>query len=285
MLDDEPEASNASTRADSGRATATVSVDAADASEQERDPVEFNQQLVLYPTRFASDLRTVVETAEDAGVDDLRITVGEWNMGARGLEEGPRAAYGTVAHAAFCAGMYNAFVREGDAVGFGHQRDNAFKHRPYPSDLRPMFTANNAVLRLYAETLADGREWRTVPASVDGPTGRIERQGSSVPPTDEIPFVDAAVVRTADGGDLHAFVVNRNLTRTFAVDLDVPTGDGSIEATVVRATDDPFDATTEWSGETSYEVEERSPAADGAVVTLELPPGAVARVDVGGDAA
>ena len=255
-----------------------------DASERRRDPVEFNQQLVLYPTRFATDLRTVVDAAEDAGLADLRITVGEWNMGARGLEDGPRAEYGTVAHAAFCAGMYNAFIREGDAVEFGHQRDNAFKHRPYPSDLRPAFTANNAVLRRYTEVLADGREWNSVPAPVDGPTGRIERQGGSIAPADDVPFVDAAAVRSADGEDVRVFVVNRNLTDPFAVRVDLPTDGGPVAATVVRATDDPLDPTTEWSGETSYEVEERSPTVDDGGATLELPPGAVARLDAGGDA-
>ena len=63
-------------------------------------------------------------------------------------------------------------------------------------------------------------------------------------------------------------------------------GRGTATETVAAdASDWTVDPTTEWSGETSCEVEERSPTADDAGATLELPPGAVARLDAGGAAA
>ena len=251
-----------------------------DAGERDWDPTEFNQQLVLSATQFERNLREAIATAADTGTTDLEITVGEWNMGAGGLDDGPRARYGTMAHAAFCAGMYNAFLRQGEAVRYGHQRDNAFKHRPYPADLRPMHTANNAILEQYTAVLVGDDDWHLLPTAVEGPTGHIERNGERIEPMDDVSFVDATAVRTADAGTIHVFATNRDLTDGYEVAFDLPIKDGESVAATVLTADDPLDARTGWSGETSYEVENRSLAADGERVTIVLPPAAFVRLDV-----
>ncbi|MFB6140697.1 MAG: hypothetical protein ABEJ26_09715 [Halosimplex sp.] len=272
-----------------------------EAGDRDWDEHEFNQQLVLFPSQFEAKVAELRETAAEYGVEDLDITVGEWNMGAGGLPEGRRAVYGTTAHAAFCAGMYNAFVRQGEAVRFGHQRDNAYKFRPFRSDLRPVWTANNAVLKLYTEPFEEGADWRRVPAAVDGPTGEIDRHGENIEPTADVPFVDAAAIRDADGETTHVYLANRNLREPIETtvrfdggadatpvphpDADSGTGTdsgtgsgvGAVTVTTIAA-DDPLDATTEWDGETSYDRQERTVTADGGSVTVDLAPAAVARV-------
>jgi alpha-N-arabinofuranosidase len=262
-----------------------------EAGDREWDEYEFNQQLVLFPSQFEANVESVRALAAEHGVDDLEITVGEWNMGAGGLPEGRRARYGTTAHAAFCAGMYNAFVRQGDAVRYAHQRDNAYKFRPYPADLRPVWTANNAVLRLYTGPFRDDVDWYRVPAAVESPGGDIDRHGEDIEAMADVPFVDAAAIRD-DAGTTHLYLTNRSLRETIpvAVDLGSATGGGSTtdetpeptdEATVTTVVAaDPLDDRTDWDGETSYRREERSVSVEDGTVDLDLAPAAVARLTV-----
>jgi len=240
------------------------------------DPVEFNQQLVLFPTQFESNLEDLRETAADHGADP-DITVGEWNMGAGALDDGPKANYGTMAHAAFCAGMYNAFLRQGDAVKYAHQRDNSFKHRPFPNDLRPFGTANNATMRLYAERLGDG-DWRHLPVSVDGPTDDIDEHGDRIQAMEDVPLVDATAVRSDD--DVAAFLVNRDLqeSREVALGVDGLPAGAAVDLTLQHA-DDPLDDTCEWDSTVSYEIDERTLTADDGTVLVDLPPAGIARID------
>ncbi|WP_247004488.1 hypothetical protein [Halosolutus gelatinilyticus] len=241
------------------------------------DPIAFNQQLVLFPTQFEENVERLRETAAEYDADP-DVTVGEWNMGAGGLPDGPRAKYGTMAHAAFCAGMYNAFLRQGDAVRFGHQRDNSFKHRPFPSDLRPFETANNAAMRLYTERLREG-DWHHIPAAVDGPGGDIDRHGERIRAQEDTPYVDAAAV--CSGDDVAVFLVNRDLreVRAAVVDLGELAPGDQVAVTVQRA-DDPLDDTCEWDGTVCYELEERRIEADArGRVVVDLPPAGVARAD------
>ena len=244
-----------------------------------QDPLAFNQQLVAFPSQFERRLEECVEQAETAGIDDLGLTVGEWNMGAGGLTEGRRAHYGTQAHAAFCAGMYNAFLRVG--VEYGHMRDNAFKHRPFPEDFRPPDAANNAVQRLYADVLTDGREWRVGPTDVDAPTTTLDGHRRGDPPgqtiaPDELPLVDAVALRSGD--ETAAFVVNRDLrtARTVSVAFDGP--DASVDV-AVQSADDPLDDHTGWDETHAYRIEEWTERTDEmGDLSVDLPPAGVARL-------
>ena len=248
-----------------------------------QDPVSFNQQLVASPSQFERRLARCVEQAESAGVEDLRLTVGEWNMGAGGLTEGRRARYGTQAHAAFCAGMYNAFLRRG--VEYAHMRDNAFKHRPFADDFRPAHAANNATHRLYAEVVADGREWTVVPAETSGPTTGLDRHRQGDPPgetiaPEEVPLVDGVAIRSSD--ETAVFAVNRDLRDSRSVTLFLDAPDDTVDVTGQSAPD-PLDDRTGWDGTHSYDLERRELTADdGGSLTLTLPPAAVVRVRVRG---
>jgi alpha-N-arabinofuranosidase len=240
------------------------------------DPVEFNQQLVLFPTQFEENVERLRETAAEHGAEP-DVTVGEWNMGAANLPDGPRATYGTMAHAAFCAGMYNAFLRQGDAVKFCHQRDNSFKHRPFPNDLRPFGTANNATMRLYADRLCVG-VWCHLATSVVGPAGDIDQHGDRVRAMEGAPLVDATTV--CSGDDIAAFLVNRDLRASHEAALDVDGLSDSAEADLtLQYAEDPLDDTCEWGDTVCYEIDERTLTAENGRVLVELPPAGVARVD------
>jgi alpha-N-arabinofuranosidase len=247
--------------------------------DREWDEYEFNQQLVLFPTQFEDNVEELRELAAEHGVDDLEIDVGEWNMGAGGLPEGRRARYGTTAHASFCAGMYNAFIRQGEAVKYGYQRDNAYKFRPYPADLRPVWTANNAALALYTELFHEDENWHHVPTDVESPGGDVDRHGADIEAMSDVPFVDSAALRDADGESTVLYLTNRNLRETISVTADL--GTAAVEATVTTVVaDDPLDDRTGWDGETSYRREERSLAVEDDTVTIDLPPAAVTRIAV-----
>lgn len=248
-----------------------------DAGDRAWDEYEFNQQLVLYPTQFEANLEGLLEVAAERGVEDLELDVGEWNMGAGGLETGRRADYGTTAHAAFCAGMYNAFVRQGDAVKWGFQRDNAFKHRPFRSDTRPMWTANNAVMKLYTDLYERHDEWHYVPTDVEGPTADVDQHGIDVEAMENVPLLDSVTLRDGDGAEQHCFLTNRSLTTPQTVRVDVGRPADAVEVTTVVA-DDPLDDTTEWDGETSYRVETERHIVEDGEVDLPIPPAGVVRV-------
>ncbi|MFD1511910.1 hypothetical protein [Halomarina rubra] len=246
-----------------------------------QEPVEFNQQLVAYPSQFERRLAQCVEQAEAVGIDDLQLTVGEWNMGAGGLSEGRRARYGTQAHAAFCAGMYNAFLRQG--VKYAHMRDNAFKHRPFPDDFRPPHAANNATHRLYAEVFDDDRAWSVVPVDVTGPTTTLDQHRRGDPPAETIapetvPLVDSAAVRSAHEAVI--FLVNRDLSESRTVTVALGAPDESVDITVQSATD-PLDDHTDWDGTHSYDLEDRTTSTgEDGTVTVTLGPAAVGRLRI-----
>jgi alpha-N-arabinofuranosidase len=241
------------------------------------DPVEYNELLVAYPSQFGELLGELRASAADHGVTDLRVNFGEWNLQPFVSDGWPRAGYPTAAHAAYVAGMYNTFLRQGDAMRLAYQRDNTLYHRPYPVDTRPV-PPGNYVQRLYAEVLADGADWRHCPVAVSGPTRSIPAMGWRIRSSDDVPYVDVAAARSDDGNRV-AFAVNRDLRDAREVTVDIGSAADEVAVALLAGVDgDPFARRTRWDRVDGFEVTEWTATSDERGVSLSMPPGSVARL-------
>ena len=257
-----------------------------DPTDWEGDPIRYNEQLVNFPTQFETLVERVADTAREHGLADPIVTVGEWNLQPRVEDDWPRADYGTMAHAAFVASTYNSFVRQGKVVKFGYQRDNSFKFRPYPADLRPVGTANNRTLQLYREPFAErDADWHHRAVAVDSPTLDLENLWHRFAAMEDVPYVDATAIESADGERVVVFATNRNLTESYAATIDVGTAvdpGASVSVTRQWPTDDPLADGTRWDGtSTSFTVEtETRDVSEDGVISVEFPPASVVRLTI-----
>lgn len=241
------------------------------------DPVDYNEALVADPTLFGHLVAELCESAADHGVADLRINFGEWNLQPFVGEGWPRAGYPTTAHAAFMAGMFNTFIRQGDALQLAYQRDNTLYHRPYPIDTRPV-GPGNYVQRFYAEPFVEGGDWHHHPVDVETPTLTIPEMGWRIRREEDVPYVDAAAVRSADG-EVVVFAVNRDLRSPYEVTVEVGERAGTVPVTLLAGEDgDPFARRTQWNTVDGFTLTEREIPSEGGEVTLSMPPGSVARL-------
>ncbi len=250
------------------------------------DAVDYNEVLVNFPTQFDRVVGELGDRAAGHGVEDLRVTVGEWNLQPFVHEGWPRAGYPTTAHAAYVASMFNAFVRRGDAVRQAHMRDNTLYYRPYPRDLRPVNPGNYAQ-RFYAEPFVEtDAAWHHLPVDVECATFTIPRTGFRVRRSEDVPYLDAAAVRSSDGETV-VYAVNRSLRSTCEVAVSVGGWGNAVPESVpltllAGAGGDPFARQTDWEAVDGFALTEStlSPDADGRLV-VAMPPASVAKLALG----
>jgi len=242
------------------------------------DPVDYNEALVHFPTQFGRLVGELCDAAADRGAEDLRVNFGEWNLQPKVSDGWPRAGYPTTAHAAYVAGMFNTFVRRGDALRLAYQRDNTLYHRPYPIDTRPVNPGNH-VQRLYAEPFDGDEAWHHLPLAGTAPTRTIPAMGFRVRRSDGVPSLDTAAVRST-GGAVVIFAVNRDLRAPCETTVEVPsTAAGPVDVALLAGeAGDPFARRTRWDRVDGFEVTERTVTPDDGTVTLSMPPASVARL-------
>ncbi|QNK58322.1 hypothetical protein [Paenibacillus sp. PAMC21692] len=248
--------------------------------DNDADAVFYNQVLVSYPTQYESLIRELKGMAESYGFHPIALEIGEWNLEPETDPDWPKAEYETMAHACYVASMLNAFIRQGDAVRFAYQRDNALYDRAYPVDMRPVNPGNDTS-RLYAEPfLRVDTGWRHLELEVEADGFDMPSTWVRIRPMDNIPYIDAAAVVSDTAGEIVVFAVNRDLTasRTLRMEGDWKVGDAKWIATLQHA-DDPFLRQEDWYAANGYRLSAAAieEGADG-LAELAMPPGSIARI-------
>jgi alpha-N-arabinofuranosidase len=248
--------------------------------DHDAERIDYLETLVAYPTQYERLLADLAADAAAHDVDPFTINVGEWGLFPHVGEDWPPIGLDTTANASYTAGMFNAFVRQGEAV-----RRASHTHMPVKqfADTEPFQpTPVNPVAqiqKLYADVLGDGRAWHTVDVAVDSPTRTLPELGTRVERMEDVPYVDATAVTVDD--ETVVFVTNRNLSHeaTVTVDLGPNTAGRSVTVDTLEPTDGPFGYQESWTGPDAYRIRtEPRVVPDDETVTLELDPSATARL-------
>jgi alpha-N-arabinofuranosidase len=254
-------------------------VDAHDA-----EPIDYMETLVAYPTQYERELVGLAADAEDHGPDSFTVNVGEWGLYPHLGEDWPEIGMGTTASAAYTAGMFGAFVRQGDAVRRASHTHMPVKQFPDTggSDASPLDPVAR-VQRLYADVLADGRDWHALGVDVDGPTRTLPELGSRIERMAEVPYVDATAVVDGAGEELAVFLANRNLSRpgTVTVGLGGDAAGRPVAVDVLEPTGSPHERQESRTEPDAYRIDRRTETVSGdGTVTVGLAPSAVARLRI-----
>ncbi|GAB7021179.1 alpha-L-arabinofuranosidase [Halostagnicola bangensis] len=264
--------------------------------EHDADGIDYSEVLIMFPTQFGELLAETAQKAEEAGLEDTHIMVGEWGLYPTVAEGDPWPGMPTMAGASYVAGMYNAFIRESDHVRRGchtHLPVRMFppehvEHPANPNPLKPV----GYTLRLYASAFEGDEEWEVIETSVDSETRDIPETGYRIRAMDDISYVDSTSMATPETDAFCAFLTNRNLREDASVTLEVPEPFDGAEAEVIiqRPTDDPHDpqegvgefpdAWYDWDDLEGYEIDEHESMVEDGSLTIPLERSAVARVRI-----
>lgn len=251
------------------------------------DPIDFNQLLVGYPTGEDRAITLLREQARERGVENLQLTYGEFNANSLGGRDWPVVHWETVANSAFVAGMYNTFIRQGDAVRYSHLVDYTIFDRASTEDLWPLSPAHD-VRQMYTEPFAiAGLAWHNAPVTISGPTFDIPDTRDRMMPTAGVPIVDAACLMADNEQIAFVFAVNRDLRQQRKVTLSLAgrgsTGGRGVGASALMLSSvpehDPFAQEHSFDARTASQIRDFhvAPDANGSI-TVELPPAAVLRL-------
>ena len=195
--------------------------------------------------------------------------------------DAPRFDYPAFVHAAFVAGMYGAFLRQGEAVRWTHQRDNTLYFRPYTTDFRPINPGAH-VLRVFAEPFAaapDGT-WHLSRLDVDGPTFDVAAYNRRQRATPDVDVIDATAVVDRSGDRAVVFLTNRDPYASRGVTLALADGwrlADPAEAVVLDAPD-VWARQLSWDGPETFSERTETLASEGGALRLTLAPAAVSRL-------
>ena len=251
------------------------------------EPVDFVQAMVAFPAAYEVLLADFTASAKRHGLDDLLIAVGEWTLHPVELPGWPRTTSLTTAHAAYVAGMLNAFIRQGELVRLAHHTDFGLWSDARPAGLVAL-EPGNYVFQMYAEPfVASDTKWHFLPVRSAGPVMTIPETGMTIPRTENVPLVDVAAVISEDGERLYAYIVNRDLKERHDVEIQLGAGDLGAphpqrQHAVVKLLHaaSPFLENTGWDEPREFRVDTEAVALDDAGrATLSMPPASVARVE------
>lgn len=242
---------------------------------------EYLETTMAFPTQYEDIVQILRRTAAEKGVPGLDIAVGEWNVNANVRRGWADVDYPNMMHATFVAGMYNAFIRQGDAVRYAYQRDNTLFERAFPVDMRPV-NPGAYTLRLYAE-LIEARQWHHLPVHINGPTFDMRQAGPRQQPTSDVPHVDAAALTAGDS--VLVFLNNRSVSETYVVDLELDGGYATTAAATItsQAGKSPAARQDAWTGPAAFSIETTDVAVEeGRRVRVEMAPATVVRIVLDG---
>ncbi|MCU4973540.1 hypothetical protein OB955_12410 [Halobacteria archaeon AArc-m2/3/4] len=240
-------------------------------------PLGYVECLINDPASWDDMFDEVRALAANHGVEDLRLTFGEWGLRANAIEEGwPLAARGTMAHAVFAARALCSLLRNGEDVDLAHWTDFSGYVHPSPRG----GSADHLGARFFAMVAGamdeTDEEWYLLETAVSGSPIR-ERPATGVSiPEGELPLIDAVTVGT-DGPDPQLVTVLANGSLEQAATVAIEFQDGvevqALEGRLYAAADgDPFVRGGE--GE-SYEIETIE-TGDGSALEVAMPPASVA---------
>lgn len=244
------------------------------------DPYVRAHLFVAFPSQYELILEELIKDAKERGKNNLMITIGEWNLSEVRLEENKVVDYPSMPHAAFVAGMYNVFMRQGEWVKFSHQRDNTLWFRPYHNDFRPV-NPGSYVLQLYAEPFRKGEQFFTVQTQHNSPGFSHPQLGKRMLAMDQVPFVDVTSVLNEKEDKLIVFLTNRNLKEEYAVSLELKKKGLFIDRVSMKEmyADPVFTEQSSWE-ENQFHILESQPNHHLEKLQLKLKPSAVVRLEI-----
>ncbi|WP_436926201.1 hypothetical protein [Halosimplex amylolyticum] len=240
-------------------------------------PLGYVEVLVNDPGSWGEMFDEVRSVAVDYGVDDLRITFGEWGLRAWEIDEGwPRASRGTMAHATFAARALQALLRNGCDVELAHWTDFSPYVRPHPRSRTGQHLGAEIFRGVAEPILATDDEWHLIETAVeDSPVRDRPATGVSIP-QGEVELVDAVSIGTASHGRLQTIIVNGSLSQP--VDVAVEYGDGvdAVQGSLFSGSDDDPFAQGDSQEDDGHEVETFEATGDRIdPLELTLPPASV----------
>jgi len=253
--------------------------------ENDEDPVGYNEVLVNYPEVWERLFVDLLDTAAEHGVDDLRITAGEWNLHPAVNEGWPEAKLGTMAHAVYDARTFQAFVRQGEAVRLGHWTEFTLFPNPQPDENLPPNPGAHVQKAVADPILESDADWHRVETTVhDSPTRPYPETGTETPAADDVALVDAVSLgpSTDSPSGVQTLLVNGSLKDPIDVAVEYE-GDGveRVEATLFSGEDDdPFAVHRNWDERDGFEVDTTEISLDDGETTVSLPPSSVAVLTV-----
>lgn len=246
------------------------------------DPYLKGQLFTAFPSQYEVILEDLIQDAAKREIDNLMINVGEWNLSKVEVSEDDVVDYPTMPHAAFVAGMYNVFIRQGESVKFSHQRDNTLWFRPYHNDFRPV-NPGAYVLQMYAEPFLQGDRFFNLEVETkEMPAFSHEKLGRRMLAMEEVPFVDVAAVISEKEDRLLVFLTNRNLKEAYDLELQLPKDRLTIHQVSMKEVyaDPVFTRQSSWE-ENQFHMQDRQlkPSA-GNTLQLKIKPSAVVRLEI-----
>ncbi len=238
------------------------------------------QMLLCFPSQFEEIIGMVRQDARSAGIHNVRINVGEWNLSGRSLPDRYEFSYPAMVHAAYMASTYNTFLRQGDVVRFGHQRENVFYFRPFDGDFYPVHPGAY-ITRMYAEPFQNGVEYHHLPVKVASPAFSHPRVYGRIRAMEDAPLVDAAAIIESNRERIVLFVINRNFQEGYSPEIH---WEGALDevgdiAGKIQYASDPFARQERWDGPETFTIDKltfrRSEDGD---IQFDMPPASVARV-------
>ncbi len=255
-----------------------------DSNREGWDEDEYLRNMVAFPTLYERYVIGTVRTwAERYDRPDMIINVGEWNLQAVISAGWERPNYPTMAHASFVAGLFNVFMRQGDAVRYSYQRDNTLFYRPFPIDFRPV-NPGNYVSKYYAEPFVESdMEFQNVYVNNTSPTFFMEQAGIRQNDTDNVPFVDASAIRSSDGSKLYLFLTNRSIQYSFTSEINLHQNWKTNQSVsmVYLVSSDPFNRQTSWTNRNGFSVDKFTQTLDSDnKMEVSLDPASVLRLEM-----
>ncbi len=247
------------------------------------DENEYLRNMVAFPTQYEKHvIDRVMSWAEAYDRPDMIINVGEWNLQAKVNSGWPRPNYPTMAHASFVAGMFNVFMRNGDAVKYSYQRDNTLFYRPFPIDLRPV-NPGNYVSKYYAQPFTEtDNSWHSVYVTNDSPSFFMRQAGVHQTDTENVPYVDATAIRSHSGNKLYLFLTNRSIQYSFDANVELHRNwKVNQDVSFVKIySDDPFSRQTSWTNRNGFNIQKYTQSPDNNNMQITLEPTSVYRLEM-----
>ena len=262
--------------------------------ENDAGPIDYNEVLVMFPTQFGELMAELTDKAENAGLEDFRINVGEYGL-FPGVDPGaPYPGPETMPGGTYVAGMLNSFIRQSDSVKEASQTWLPVRmfppiNEPFPPDPNPLSPAGT-ITAIYSAVFEGNAEWHAVDVGIEGDSRTIPETGPRIRRMEDVPYVDAAAMQNKRGKELAVFLTNRNLRENAAVDLEIGEwfAGKSVEVVTMEPSSDerpvPHKFPTSWEEPDNYTVETTmtTVGADGTL-SMEMAPASVVRLYVDND--
>ena len=244
------------------------------------DPYLRAHLYVAFPTQYEKIMDELINDAKNRDLSDLYLTIGEWNLSGVKVDEEKLIDYPTMPHAAFVAGMYQAFIKKGKWVKFTHQRDNTLYFRPYFKDFRPV-NPGAYVLEAFAEPFTTDENFHLLETLIQSPAFDHPKLGERMMAMENVPYVDGVMVINDNDTKAYLFLTNRNLRENYDVAINMAGDQEQVNQVIMKEifADPVFKVQKSWN-ENQFEIKNRQIKKEGAMINFTIKPASVIRLEM-----